>query len=156
MTLVKDLVIAVILVIAILLLLGIFYKTEPQIQILNRDVVRTDTLVIVDYLTPDPVYIEREVIVRDTIYISRDGDTTTTEVATLDTAFATGDRLSILYYIAPSIFELEFEGARDSIRTVTVTKEINTYVDTSAWWDNYKLGAMSGVVATALLTFLVK
>lgn len=156
MKVLKDFLIAICLLIAIFFVFIKFYKPEPQIQILNRDVVRTDTLVIVDYLTPDPVYIEREVIVRDTIYISRDGDTTTTEVATLDTAFATGDRLSILYYIAPSIFDIEFEGARDSIRTVTVTKEINTYVDTSAWWDNYKLGAMSGVVATALLTFLVK
>jgi hypothetical protein len=156
MKVLKEISMAIVFALVIILLLGIFYSPEPQIQILNRDIVHRDTVTVVEQLPPKRVYIEKQVIVRDTVYITNSGNEIATEVARLDTTFGRGEELSVAYFTVPSVFELEFVGARDSIKTITITKEINTYVDSSAWWDNFKWGATSGIVATALLTFLVK
>jgi len=156
MRVIKDFLVAVVLAIVMVILAFIFYKPKPQIQVLDREVIKRDTIVVVDYREPEPIYIEKKVFVTDTVYVTAENDSIETEVAQLDTTFRDGEQLSVTYYSVPHVFGIEFVGAKDSIKTVTITKEITTYVDSSAFWDKFKWGATSGVIATALLTFLVK
>lgn len=143
--------------VAILVLVAMLYYGEEKPPVPPPSiVVQTDTVIVVDYIDKDPVYIEKKVIVRDTVYVHPEGDTTDTGFAPLDTTFRTGDRLSVIYYIEPRVFDIEFYPAPAESVTTTITNTEYVYIDSSAWWDTFRIGATSGVIATALLTFLVK
>lgn len=154
----KEILLAVVLAIVMLLLLGLFYPVEPEIQILDREVVKRDTILVVDYIDKDPVYIEKEIIVHDTVYVNTSGDSVKTEVARLDTTFEDSARLEIAYYLAPRIYDVIYYAPPIESKTVTVNTTEYVYVDSSATelWDRAKYGYVAGVVSTALLVYLVK
>jgi len=137
--------------ILVIFALGWFFKPSPYIPPVQPPqlIIRTDTLT--EYIKQNPVYIEREVIVRDTVYLTQAGDSIETGVAEFDSAFDSGAELGIRYYISPSIFDINLTEA--PLQTVTITKEIEStvYVDSSAWWNNVYVGAGATIVIIKLL-----
>lgn len=123
-----------------------------------RVVTETDTVAvtIIDYIDKDPIIIEREVAIRETIYVSVGGDSVETEVAELDTVFSDSAQISINYYVKPRVFQVQYFPAPVEVRKITITRENTTYVDTSLWWDKAMYGYVSGVISTAILVYLVK
>jgi hypothetical protein len=158
MKILKDFLWALFFVIVLLLALGIFYKPTPPVQIIDREIIKRDTIVVVDYIEADPIYIKEQIFVRDTIYISTDGDSTATGVASLDTAFVDGAELSVLYYIKPRIYEIEYTSAPVEAQTINVTNTEYVYIDSSArpFWDRFKYGFATGVPVIATIIYLVK
>jgi len=105
--------------------------------------VRTDTVTTVEIQTVyEPVTVTEEIVVRDTIIKWRDRDIQT-EVAQLETVFTVGSKLDVRYYIAPRVFEIQYEPAPVEIRTVTITNEITAPRE---WWDRPGLIAFSAFV----------
>jgi len=131
--------------------LGWFFKPSPYIPPVQppQVIIQTDTLT--EYIKQDPIYIEREVVVRDTIYITQSGDSIETGVARFDSSFDSGAELEISYYLSPSIFNINLIEA--PIQTVTITNDVQStvYVDSSAWWDKAWIGAVSTVTLIKLL-----
>lgn len=123
-----------------------------------RVVTETDTVAvtIIDYIDKDPIVIEREVAIRETIYVSVGGDSITTEAATIDTLFSDSAYIAVSYFITPRVFKIDYTPAPVEVREITITKEHTAYVDTSAWWDKAKYGFGVGLTTTALLVSLLK
>ena len=140
--------------IAIVFLIGILNPVKPDI--ITRTVIDRDTIIVVDYRTPDPIYIEREVIVYDTIYVATSGDSIETEVATLDTTFEDSARLEVSYYITPRVYDISYYAPPVESKTVTIKELETVYVDSSAWWDNAIVGGVAGSLFTGLIVSLVK
>ena len=130
--------------------LAYVFKPTPYIPPSQPQIItHTDTLT--EYTQLDPIIIERQVIVRDTVYISTQGDSIATGVARFDTTFDSGSELGVSYFISPSIFNIDFEEA--PIKTITITNDTmsTVYVDSSAWWDKWWVGASGTVVLIKLL-----
>ena len=126
--------------------------TTPPTVITNIDTVET---IIIEYQPQDPIYIEKKVYIKDTVYVSG-VDTITTEVAGLDTTFSDSAQLSLDYYIRPSVFQLRYTPAPIKTKEIVITKENITYVDTSKWYDRFDYGAYTGIATSAVLVFLLK
>jgi len=134
----------------------ILHKPEPESVYLDRVVTKVDTIMVIDYLEQDTVFVEKEVTVHDTIFITTAGDSIKTEVARLDTTFQDSAELSIAYFIAPRVYDVRYLPA--PIKRQTITREVleTVYVDSSAWWDKAWVGGVGGAVFTALIVSLVK
>ena len=87
-----------------------------------------DTTVTVDtvFVEQEPIIVKEPAIVRDTVYIDTSGQRIETEVASLDTVFAVGSKLSIKYYVAPRNFEVQYDPA--PIQRETVEKIVTETV----------------------------
>lgn len=146
------------LALILLLALGIsiFRKPEPKKVYLDKIVTKTDTIVVVDYIKSDPVYIEKEVTIHDTIFITTSGDSVETELARLDTVFQDSAKLSVSYYLAPRVYDISYYPAPVKSKTVTIKELETVYVDSSAWWDNALVGGVGGSLFTAIIVSLVK
>ena len=150
----REILIAVVLAVVLLFAIGLIYPVEPEIRTIESKITITDIDTL--YIQQSPIYIEKKVFLVDTVYVSETGEETETESASLDTTFTDSARLEVTYFITPRVYEVNYRPARVQERTI---REVETvYIDSSVhlWWDTYRWGATSGVVATALLTFLVK
>jgi hypothetical protein len=142
--------------IAILVVVSIFlFVSQPDPPPPETiTVTKTDTLT--QYIESDPIIIEKQVTVRDTIYIDAEGDSIQTEVARLDSSFDSGAELSVSYFISPRVFKVDLIEAPIEVKTITNNVTVTEFVDNHPKWDRFKYGLWSGIATTALVIFLVK
>ena len=130
----------------------------PEHEPLPPTVITTvDTVesIVIEYIDQDPIYIEKKVYIKDTVYVNG-VDTIATEVAALDTTFADSARISLDYYIRPSIFQVQYTPAPIKTKEIVITKENTVFVDTSKFWDKFKYGFPTGIATSAILVYLLK
>ena len=132
--------------------LFVFNRFEKERVVVTKTIITTDSIVV--YVPQPPQIITKEIHVSDTIYITRSGDTTITEVAKIDTSFEDGAGLEVSYYLNPRIYEISYTPA--PIKEKTIIKLETIYVDSSAWWDNFKIGVGAGLMGAVLLVSLVR
>jgi len=149
---IKNILIGALILIAIYL----YFFTLKPVETITVDKVVTKIDSFVVYVQQPPITIREEVTVHDTVYVSQDGDSINTQSAELDTVFQDSSELGIIYYINPSIFEVNYRPARTQIQTIKTLETI--YVDSSSVprWDRFKYGTVAGLLGTALLVSLVK
>jgi len=151
---IKNISIVILIAIAMWLYIVTLNPVKPQIITVDSVITKVDTFVT--YIQHPPETITERIFIHDTIYVSPAGDTTITEVATLDTSFEDGAELGVSYYITPSVYSIRYTPA--PIKTQTIELMNTIYVDSSnvAWWDNWKIGAVSGFVGSILVVSLVR
>ena len=129
------------------------FTTEPVVP---ETIIETDTVTVVEYIKSDPIIIEKQVTVRDTIYIDSKGDSVETGVARLDSIFDSGAELEVSYFLSPRVFEINFTEAPIEIREVKVTETRTEFIDTHKWWDRAKYGFYVGVTTASAIVYLLK
>lgn len=139
-------------IILVMILVAIFlYDKDPVTITVDRVVTQVDTLVVVDTVLSDPIYIEKKVVLYDTIYVDRSGDSIKTETARLDTTFEDSAKLSVSYYITPRVYDISYVPA--PVKSQTITRQVTetVYVDSSAWWDKAWIGSAVSLGVIILL-----
>jgi hypothetical protein len=137
--------------IIVIVLMSWLYKPSPYIPPVQPPevIIKRDT--VTKYLQPDKIFIERKVVVHDTVYFAQSGESIETGVARFDSTFDSGAELGVSYYLSPSIFEIDFTEAPIEIKTITNNVASTVYVDSSAWWDRAWIGAGGTLALIKLL-----
>jgi hypothetical protein len=122
----------------------------------ETDTVYRDTTITVTQEIPGPtIYIEKPVVLYDTIYVDSSGAEVPSEAASLDTIFTDGAELEVTYFLTPRVYDIQYDPAPATIKEVTVTN--TEYVTVKPpWWDRFKVGAGVGALSTAILVSLLK
>ena len=127
----------------------------PEV-IYETDTVYRDTTITITQEIPGPtIYIEKPVVLYDTIYVNTTGEEIPSEAASLDTVFADGAALGVTYYLAPRVYDVQYDPAPVTIKEVTVNTVEYVTLE-SPWWDHFKVGAGAGVLSAALIVSLLK
>ena len=134
-------------------ILYLYFMTPPSPSpiFIKGDTVRDTIYTPADTVRIPPIIIK--VPVRDTIFVSQEGDTLSSGIASLDTILTTGDTLSVDYYIEPSVFDLRLGYVLDSAMVIEESRTDTLIVTEfkSKRFDNFLYGFITGNITMVMI-----